>query len=216
MSQDMAIYAPWIILLAVGLYGFVHSLLASLEVKAFVRNWLGEKGSRGYRLFYNFFAILSFLPLLVLVGALPDQVLYTIPLPWTLITLALQGLAILVLILGVIQVDAWQFLGIRQFAADREVENDTLVVTGLYRWVRHPLYTAGLIFIWCAPVMSLNLLALNLGLTLYILGGAWYEERKLVRVFGERYLSYARSTPMLIPGLLFLSGRRPGGQKNPD
>lgn len=210
MSLDTPIFSPWIILVSVGLYGFVHSLLATHQAKAFVRSWFGDQGSRGYRLFYNFFAILSFMPVLGLVGALPDQPLYTIPFPWVIVTLALQGLAVVALILGVIQTDAWHFLGIRQFASEGQVESSPLAVTGLYRWVRHPLYTAGLVFIWCTPAMTVNLLALNIGLTVYILIGAYFEERRLVIEFGEQYQMYAKSTPMLIPGLK-KSGKQSGG-----
>jgi protein-S-isoprenylcysteine O-methyltransferase Ste14 len=75
-----------------------------------------------------------------------------------------------------------------------------LVVRGLYRWVRHPLYTAGLVLIWLSPVMTANLLALNAGLTIYIVAGAMLEERKLQAEFGEAYAAYKRRTPMLIPG----------------
>ena len=74
-----------------------------------------------------------------------------------------------------------------------------LVLTGLYRWMRHPIYTAGLLFIWLMPVMTANLLALNIGLTIYFIIGALFEERKLVREFGEEYLQYRKVTPMLIP-----------------
>jgi len=69
------------------------------------------------------------------------------------------------------------------------------VLTGLYRWVRHPLYTAGLLFIWLIPVMTANLLALNIGLTIYLITGALFEERKLVREFGEAYIEYRKVTP---------------------
>jgi protein-S-isoprenylcysteine O-methyltransferase Ste14 len=65
--------------------------------------------------------------------------------------------------------------------------------------VRHPLYTAGLLFIWLIPVMTANLLALNIGLTMYLIIGALFEERKLVREFGEAYIQYRKNTPMLVP-----------------
>jgi protein-S-isoprenylcysteine O-methyltransferase Ste14 len=49
------------------------------------------------------------------------------------------------------------------------------------------------------PVMTLNLLAINLSLTVYILVGAYFEERKLRREFGQVYRDYADVTPMFIP-----------------
>ncbi len=95
---------------------------------------------------------------------------------------------------------AWDLLGLRQLTTKVEQPAE-LVISGLYRYVRHPLYTAGLVFIWLSPVMTLNLLATNIGLTAYILVGAYFEERKLRRVFGVGYAAYQAVTPMLIPGL---------------
>lgn len=77
-----------------------------------------------------------------------------------------------------------------------------MVTGGLYRWVRHPLYTAGLVFIWLTPVMTVNLLVLNIGLTIYLVVGAIFEERKLVREFGAAYRDYQENVPMLIPGMI--------------
>lgn len=197
---------PWLVLLAVLVYGVVHSFLASLWAKARARRWFGSLADRTYRLLYNIFALVSFLPVLALVGLLPDQTLYTIPFPWALLTSLGQVTAVAVLLLGLFQTDVWSFLGLRQLvqpaAADQPAR---LVIKGLYRWVRHPLYTAGLVFIWLTPVMTANLLAMNVGLTIYIIVGAILEERKLLREFGQAYMAYCESTPMLVPGLVWLS-----------
>lgn len=193
------LFPPFLILLATGLYGLVHSLLASLAAKQRAQQVLGGLAERGYRLAYNLFAVLSFLPVLALAGFLTDQPLYAIPSPWRLLTLALQGLAGLALVIGLLQTGVWAFLGLKQLFAPPRRNQVKLQVGGLYRWVRHPLYTAGLVFIWLTPIMTLNLLALNLGLTLYLIIGAIYEECKLVQEFGEAYLAYQRVTPMLIP-----------------
>ena len=72
---------------------------------------------------------------------------------------------------------------------------------GLYRWVRHPLYTCSLLLLWLVPTMTWNLLALAIGLTVYILMGIVFEERKLLREFGPAYAEYRRRTPGLIPFL---------------
>jgi protein-S-isoprenylcysteine O-methyltransferase Ste14 len=55
--------------------------------------------------------------------------------------------------------------------------------------------------IWLLPILTWNLLALNLGLTAYVFIGAYFEERKLLLEFGESYAEYRKRTPMLIPGL---------------
>ncbi len=134
-----------LILLAIFVYGLIHSILASLKVKALSRRWFGPASERVYRVVYNLFAALSFLPVLALAGILPDQLIYRIPFPWSLLTLALQILAILMLGMGLLQTDVWYFLGVRQLLQPGASELTELVISGLYRRVRHPLYTAGLV-----------------------------------------------------------------------
>jgi len=193
--------SPWIILFAVLLYGVIHSWLASHQAKALAQRWFGKAAERGYRLAYNLFAGITLLPVLALPVLLPDRQIYALQAPWIYAALIVQGLALIALVIGLWQTGVWSFLGVEQLFQPQPNVNAKLVVRGLYRWVRHPLYTAGLAFIWFSPVMTANLLALNLGLTAYILIGAQFEERKLRREFGEAYAEYQRRTPMLVPRL---------------
>jgi protein-S-isoprenylcysteine O-methyltransferase Ste14 len=190
----------WLIL-AVLAWGGLHSWLASLQAKDLARRRLGERFMRFYRLAYNLFAGLSFLPVLVLAALIPDRPLYLVPLPWAGLMVFGQALAVVALIIGFLQSDPAEFLGLRPAASPLSARGGELIVSGLYRYVRHPLYTAGLAFLWLMPLMTVNLLALNLSLTLYIIVGALFEERKLVREFGEQYRRYQAVTPMLIPFL---------------
>jgi protein-S-isoprenylcysteine O-methyltransferase Ste14 len=181
------------------MYGVVHSLLASSGMKQLIQRRLGGAANRGYRFVYNAFAVISLLPVLALTALLPDFVLYTIPSPWVYLTTSIQLVAVVVLLIGLLQTGVWSFLGLRQLVRAGERGQSDLVVKGLYRHVRHPLYTAGLIFIWLVPVMTVNVLALNVGLSLYLVAGALVEERKLLREFGVEYVNYREIVPMLIP-----------------
>jgi protein-S-isoprenylcysteine O-methyltransferase Ste14 len=189
----------WIILLAVFIYGLLHSILASLWAKAQARHWFGPVADRWFRLLYNFLAVVLLLPVLLLPVLLPDKQIYSIPYPWRLVNHTIQALAIVMLIIGVKQTGVSSFAGLRQLFAPEDLHPPRLVVNGLYRYMRHPLYTAGLLFIWLTPTMTCNLLALYIGLTIYILVGAYFEERKLLREFGEEYRVYQAKTPMFIP-----------------
>ena len=187
------------IFLAIALYGIVHSILASLWVKAQVRRLAGAEADRWFRLFYNAFAVVSLVPVLAMVALMPDRTLYAIPFPITILTVGIQVLAFLALVYGVWQTGLWSFVGIQQFLDPAKQKRPGLVLDGLYRYVRHPLYTAGFVLIWLTPVMTLNLLALNLGLSAYLWLGAIVEERKLVHEHGADYEAYRQSTPMLVP-----------------
>jgi protein-S-isoprenylcysteine O-methyltransferase Ste14 len=70
----------------------------------------------------------------------------------------------------------------------------------MYNWVRHPMYVCSLLFVWLMPAMSWNILAFNIGVTVYITIGVILEEHKLLLEFGEAYAEYQKRVPMLIPG----------------
>ena len=73
-----------------------------------------------------------------------------------------------------------------------------------YRWVRHPIYSGFLLAFWATPDMSYGHLLLALGFTVYIFIGIAYEERDLLRQFGDAYADYRRRVGAVFPGL----GRR--------
>jgi len=187
------------ILLIVFIYGFFHSLLASIWIKGRVRQWFGPETERWYRLAYNALAVLGLVPILALTALLPGRTLYAIPFPWAIIPLIIQASAGVALVVGLWQTGLWSFLGFQQFMRPPKSSPPLMVVTGLYRWVRHPLYTAGLVLIWLTPVMTSNILAFNLGLSIYLVVGTLFEERKLMREYGAAYEAYRQQTPMLIP-----------------
>jgi protein-S-isoprenylcysteine O-methyltransferase Ste14 len=189
------------IFVATAAYGIVHSLLATRGAKQWAHARLGSRAIRLYRLAYNAFALVSFLPVFLLLVRFPGTLLYQLPLPWSALALAGQAAAMVLLAIGLLQTDPLSFLGLRQLVAGDRSEPPSLTVTGLYRWVRHPLYTAGLVLIWLTPVMTIGVLALNLALTVYILIGYRFEERRLVAEFGQAYVAYQARVPALIPHL---------------
>jgi protein-S-isoprenylcysteine O-methyltransferase Ste14 len=187
----------WLVF-ALLLWGFFHSLFAAHSIKALASRLLGPLADHFYRLFYNIFAVLSFGPVLVLAARADARILYSVPLPWSALMVAGELLAVLALLVAFRQTDVWEFLGLRQLGTPEE-EPPRLFTGGLYHYVRHPLYTAGLAFIWLLPYMTVNVLAINAALTVYVVIGALFEEAKLRRLFGQEYVDYAAVTPMLIP-----------------
>ncbi|HEY3312628.1 MAG TPA: isoprenylcysteine carboxylmethyltransferase family protein [Anaerolineales bacterium] len=183
------------------LWGLVHSVLASLAFTRLIRNISGELVFyRLYRFAYNVFALASFFPILLMLITFPDRPLYSIPAPWVYLTTFGQGLAAIALIAGVMQTGLWEFAGLAQLTSISPPSQPAgLVMSGLYAHVRHPLYAAGLLFIWLSPEMTLNRLVVWISMSIYVVIGAYFEERKLLREFGALYADYKARTPMLIP-----------------
>lgn len=189
----------FLILFSLALWGVVHSILASHFAKDMVQGFLGKGGMRLYRFGYNVFSVISFAPILYLLVILEDQALYKVSAPWSFIMLGGQAVSVMLLLVAVLQTDTLSFIGLRQLFEDEKPGQ--LVTRGLYTLVRHPLYLFSLSFLWLGPTMSVNSLVFNIGVTAYFIIGAYFEERNLLRDFGEAYAVYKRNTPFLIPGL---------------
>jgi protein-S-isoprenylcysteine O-methyltransferase Ste14 len=81
----------------------------------------------------------------------------------------------------------------------------TLVTHGPYRWVRHPMYTAILLYMVSVGLISANWFLLISGVFLIgvvIVIRTPKEEALMVETFGEAYRAYQRRTGALWPRLL--------------
>jgi protein-S-isoprenylcysteine O-methyltransferase Ste14 len=79
-----------------------------------------------------------------------------------------------------------------------------LVVTGLYRYVRNPMYVGVIAVIAGQALLFGNLRVLEYaavvgaGFCLFVMG---YEEPKLRRTFGDEYFEFCRNVPRWVPRL---------------
>jgi methanethiol S-methyltransferase len=100
------------------------------------------------------------------------------------------------------QIDHFELFGVRQAFARptlRPLPTPRFMMPLLYRQVRHPLYAGLMLTFWTVPVMSAGRLLFALGLSAYVLIGIAFEERDLLRQFGERYRVYRERVGMLVP-----------------
>lgn len=180
-------------------YAALHSLLAALTVKAWVtRRWPGF--ARYYRLAFNALAVVLILPLAWATYAIPGEWLWrwSGPAAWLANGLALAALAGFAVSSSTY--DMGEFLGTRPWREKRAdaVEHEGFRISTLHRFVRHPWYALGLVLIWTRD-MNAPLLVSASAITLYLIAGAWLEERKLEAHFGAAYRDYKKMVPGLIP-----------------
>ncbi|MBN1659357.1 MAG: isoprenylcysteine carboxylmethyltransferase family protein [Anaerolineae bacterium] len=78
-----------------------------------------------------------------------------------------------------------------------------LVTTGLYRYIRHPLYSSLLFLTWGIFFKTPSWLggALAAAATLCLVATARVEEAEDIRFFGEEYQEYMRHSRMFVPFL---------------
>lgn len=189
----------WIILEGV-VYGVIHSFTASLSMKAWASRKFGEPGRRYYRLGYVLLSIPTTLVYVALIVLLPDVRIYTLSAPWVYLTLFIQVAALIGATITLLSSGLFDFLGLSALHARSSIKTSSELVTGgFYALCRHPIYFFALVLLWLVPVMTWNFLAFAIGVTVYILVGSLFEERKMEIEFGEEYRAYRRKTPWIIP-----------------
>lgn len=189
----------WFILLIGAAYGVLHSTLASNRVKNLAARRFSGIFPRHYRLFYSLMAVVSTFAYFSAVLLFPDQALYRIQPPWLYLTLTIQLVTGVCFISALFQNSLLGFSGLASLLSKRPSGEERLTTNGFYRYTRHPLYLFALIMLWLLPVVSWNILALVIGVTVYTLIGSLLEERRLAQQFGQEYADYKKRTPWLIP-----------------
>ena len=78
-----------------------------------------------------------------------------------------------------------------------------LITRGIYRWIRHPLYTIGSSFIISFGMMADNWFITAFGILAFILMASRTpkEESNLVEKFGDEYREYMKRTGRYLPRL---------------
>jgi protein-S-isoprenylcysteine O-methyltransferase Ste14 len=96
---------------------------------------------------------------------------------------------------GVARIDPLELAGIRPAAG-----TERLQVTGPYRWVRHPLYLGWMLAVFGTAHMTGDRLAFAAITTIYLVVAIPWEERSLLKSFGDDYARYVRDvTWRMIP-----------------
>ena len=93
----------------------------------------------------------------------------------------------------------FELFGLRQawlYCTGREYTPVEFKQAWVYRYSRHPMMLGLLLAFWSTPEMSATRFVLAALLTVYIFVGIQFEERSLIKEFGERYRDYQRQIGM--------------------
>jgi methanethiol S-methyltransferase len=142
------------------------------------------------------------LTLVVLLWQTSQTVLFQIQGPLRILVRAISFLAIAGFIWGVRALRTFDPFGGIPIAVrlrGGQLRPPNFDLGGPYLWVRHPLYFCSLVLIWSVPGVNADRMLFNVLWTLWIVLGAYLEEKDLVAEFGERYRQYQKTVPMLLP-----------------
>ena len=179
----------------------IHSALISVTVTDLVKRTMGDK-YRFYRLLFDTFSVVTFVPLLIYSRLLRTEPLFTWVGYMRIVQYCLIILAAVLLLTGARHYSILQFLGIQQILRKRSglslTESGEFDSSGVLSVVRHPWYLAVFILLWMRDLYPVGIIV-NAVLSVYLLIGTLLEERKLVLEFGDKYKLYQRQVSMFIP-----------------
>jgi len=161
---------------------------------------LGSPRSHG---FYRFFAW-EFIVILFLLNVTEW---FQQPLAWyQLISWFFLFLSFVPLVFGV-----RTLIGRGKPVAERETEphllafekTSSLVTSGIYRYIRHPLYSSLLLLVWGIFFKSLSWLGVSLAAatTIFLYATARSDEKECIQFFGTKYNDYMKQNKRFIPFL---------------
>lgn len=86
---------------------------------------------------------------------------------------------------------------------DEVHDQPKLIDSGVYSWVRHPMYLGILMSCLAFLFVSASLLSIGVWLGFFILYDKMvtYEEKSLIQILGEEYIAYQKRVPKWFPRL---------------
>jgi protein-S-isoprenylcysteine O-methyltransferase Ste14 len=195
---------PWPVALAIDtalvlFWGLQHSIMAR---RSFKERWTRIVPAHTERATYGLASGIALM--IVMLGWVPvEGTIWSIEAAWArALVIALQVFGWLLLVAASFEIDHYETFGLKQpYYAMKGKEPDDVEFQArrIYRVVRHPIQTGIFVGMWAAPTMSASRFVFAVLMTGYISVGLYFEERDLVRQFGERYRRYRREVPPLLP-----------------
>ena len=177
-----------------------HSVFARSGAKLWMTRLVSSVLERSV---YTWTASLLLLAVCLLWRPVPGQ-LYEVRGLMAGLFISIQFIGVLLTVRGSSTLGILDLAGVRQASnvADSGPAHVPLVTTGLYGFVRHPLYFSWLLVVFATPHMTMTRLTFAIVSSAYLGMAIPFEERGLIRVFGEDYRRYQRKVRWrMLPGV---------------
>lgn len=180
------------------LFGFFHSLMAREKFKRWWTKYIPVEAERStYVVQASLFlglAMWQWQPISTTIWQFEGTF------AWAIYGIHILGVCLV--LLSTFLIDHFELFGIKQIwnaYHHREMPKPEFKTPFLYRYVRHPMQLGVILMFFATPHMTLGHVLFAGLMTLYVMIGLWFEERSLVREFGDTYRQYKRQVPMLVP-----------------
>ncbi|HEY1870529.1 MAG TPA: isoprenylcysteine carboxylmethyltransferase family protein [Chitinophagaceae bacterium] len=186
------------------LYCILHSVFASSKFKQAASQWMGKQ-FKFYRLYYIIFAVLGLIAIIIYPITFSSYQFFAVTKTTTITGILVTTIGLTIMSISILKY-FMQVSGLKELIEEKtgDESGNELMITGIHKFVRHPLYTGTFIFVWGLLIIFpyASVLIIDVIITVYTLIGLQFEERKLEREFGAAYKLYKKKVPMLIPRLV--------------
>lgn len=181
------------------LFGIQHTVMAR---KSFKDRWTNILARPIERSTYVLFSSLALIVLMWFWQPL-NATVWQVESNWA--SLLLQWgfwLGWLVTFLSTWMIDHFNLFGLRQvwnYMKDQKHNPPSFMEPGFYKFVRHPLMLGFFIAFWSTPHMTTGHMLFAAGMSVYIIVGVYFEEKAMIRRFGQDYEEYSERVPKFFP-----------------
>lgn len=181
----------WLYTLA---FAVVHSLMAtnSLKTKLYAKGLAVHH----YRLLYSVFSMMITAIWLWAICQLADAPLYQVDGMLRYLLYAMQITGLMIVMAAFIPIDGAVFLGLKK----AEESADPLIIQGIYRYIRHPMYSGFMLVLLAKPEQTEVGLHFALAVSLYFIIGSTLEEKRMLAEHQD-YAEYKLRVGAFIPKL---------------
>ncbi len=175
-------------------FGLQHSIMARDWFKKWWQSIIPKQLERLTYLLFSSFAI----AIIILFWQPINGVIWDIR--GTAFAIFIRGISLsglLIVAVSVFSLSAADFSGWQQL--NKTISETSFQTPLFYKFVRHPIYLGFMISFWATPLLTIGHLLFAILMTIYIYIGAIFEERNLVKTFGDDYRNYQKKVGMLFP-----------------
>lgn len=186
--------------LLLSVFAIQHSVMARPAFKRWITKMISPAMERSTFVLLSSLALLliywQWRPITTIVWEVQNPV-------FAYVLLGLFALGWLIVLLSTFMINHFELFGLKQIYDNlkrRPTTHSKFQTLYLYKIIRHPIMLGFIIAFWATPVMTVGHLLFAVVTTVYILVAVSYlEERDLRTFIGERYETYQKEVPMLIP-----------------
>lgn len=180
------------------LFGFFHSLMARQKFKDWWTKFVPVEAERSTYVLQA----AAFLSLLMVFWEPMPTEIWSVTGEWAIGFFGMFVVGLVMVLLSTFLIDHFELFGLRQIWSANvgaPMPKPIFRTPMLYKLVRHPMQLGVILVFFATPHMTAGHLLFALSMTGYILIGLYFEERSLVREFGDTYRVYQARVPMLVP-----------------